>query len=139
MQLAAEARAPQNAVSQSLSRSTFAKGTVDATATALGLAHTLETKVGSSFVLGISGGERKRTSIAEMLVSGSPLQCWDNSTRGLDSANALEFVHTIRKTTRVTGSIALISLYREFLSWTFPPLADYKLNFSLSRGISRYL
>lgn len=112
MQLGAEARAPQNAVSQFSSRSAFAKDTVTATTATLGLAHTIDTKVGNNFVLGISGGERKRTSIAEMLVGGSPLQCWDNSTRGLDSANALEFVHTLRKTTRVTGSVALVSLYQ---------------------------
>ncbi|KAJ7670485.1 hypothetical protein B0H14DRAFT_3538457 [Mycena olivaceomarginata] len=35
--------------------------------------------------------ERKRVSIAETTLSGSPLQCWDNSTRGLDSATALDF------------------------------------------------
>lgn len=30
-------------------------------------------------------------TIAEAALSGSPLQCWDNSTRGLDSANANRF------------------------------------------------
>jgi ATP-binding cassette subfamily G (WHITE) protein 2 (PDR) len=50
-----------------------------------GLSHTYNTKVGSDFVRGVSGGERKRVSIAEMALTGSPLGCWDNSTRGLDS------------------------------------------------------
>ena len=30
----------------------------------LGLSHTLNTKVGNDFVIGVSGGERKRTSLA---------------------------------------------------------------------------
>ena len=43
--------------------------------TDLGLQQTLDTKVGNSFVRGISGGERKRTSIAEVLVGNPRLQC----------------------------------------------------------------
>lgn len=38
-----------------------------------GLSHTYNTKVGSDFVRGVSGGERKRVSIAEMALTGSPL------------------------------------------------------------------
>lgn len=35
----------------------------------LGISHTAQTKVGSAYVRGISGGERKRVSIAEMVGS----------------------------------------------------------------------
>jgi ABC-type multidrug transport system ATPase subunit len=70
----------------------------------LGLSHTINTRVGNDFVRGVSGGERKRVSIAEATLSGSPLQCWDNSTRGLDSANAL-----VRRT---SNSSALVSTNR---------------------------
>jgi len=47
-----------------------------------GISHTLNTRVGNDFVRGISGGERKRVTIAEATLSFAPLQCWDNSTRG---------------------------------------------------------
>lgn len=70
------------------------------------------TKVGNEFIRGISGGERKRLSIAEALSGWSPLQFWDNSTRGLDSATALRLVQIIRLFTRVTGSAATMSLYQ---------------------------
>ncbi len=69
-------------------------------------------KIGNDFVRGISGGERKRVSIAEVLIAGSSLQCWDNSTRGLDSANALEFVKALRLSTRITRSAAIVTLYQ---------------------------
>lgn len=45
-------------------------------------------------------------------IAGSPLQCWDNSTRGLDSATALGFVRTLRTSTELTGATALVSLYQ---------------------------
>lgn len=43
-----------------------------------GLSHTYNTKVGNDFVRGVSGGERKRVSIAEMVLAGSPVSAWDN-------------------------------------------------------------
>ena len=45
-------------------------------------------------------------------IAGSPLQCWDNSTRGLDSATALDFVRTLRISTQLTGATALVTLYQ---------------------------
>ena len=38
---------------------------------AFGLSHTYNTKVGNDFIRGVSGGERKRVSIAEMMLSGA--------------------------------------------------------------------
>lgn len=69
-------------------------------------------QVGNDFIRGISGGERKRVSIAEAAIGGSPLQCWDNSTRGLDSATALEFVRTLKVSTEVTGATAVVAIYQ---------------------------
>lgn len=43
-----------------------------------GLNHTYNTKVGNDFIRGVSGGERKRVSIAEMILAGSPFSAWDN-------------------------------------------------------------
>ena len=45
-------------------------------------------------------------------IGGSPLQCWDNSTRGLDSATALDFVRTIRTSTELTRATAIVSIYQ---------------------------
>lgn len=52
--------------------------------------HTLGTKVGNEYVRGVSGGEKKRVSIAEAMITKASAQFWDNSTRGLDSSTALE-------------------------------------------------
>lgn len=42
-----------------------------------GISHTLDTKVGDDFVRGVSGGERKRVTIAEATLANAPFQCWD--------------------------------------------------------------
>lgn len=47
-----------------------------------GISYTANSRVGNDFVRGVSGGERKRVTIAEATLSFAPLQCWDNSTRG---------------------------------------------------------
>ncbi|OAX78545.1 hypothetical protein ACJ72_07147 [Emergomyces africanus] len=78
----------------------------------LGISHTKNTIVGDDFIRGVSGGERKRVSIAEACLSNAPLQCWDNSTRGLDSANAIEFCKTMRMQTDISGATACVSLYQ---------------------------
>lgn len=49
--------------------------------TMFGISHTVNTRVGNDFVRGVSGGERKRVSIAEATLSFAPLQCWDNCER----------------------------------------------------------
>jgi ABC-type multidrug transport system ATPase subunit len=67
-----------------MSRKEFSTHTARVIMAVFGLSHTYNTKVGSDFVRGVSGGERKRVSIAEMALTGSPLAAWDNSTRGLD-------------------------------------------------------
>ncbi|GME95536.1 unnamed protein product [Ambrosiozyma monospora] len=61
-----------------------------------GLSHTYNTKVGNQYIRGVSGGERKRVSLAEVSLCGSNIQCWDNATRGLDSATALEFAKALK-------------------------------------------
>jgi len=42
-----------------------------------GISHTINTKVGNDFIRGVSGGERKRVTIAEATLSNAPFQCWD--------------------------------------------------------------
>lgn len=85
---------------------------IDSLAETLGLTKALDTKIGNALLPGISGGERKRASIAEILLGDSTLQCWDNSTRGLDSTNALEFIKALRQRTTESGSVAIVTLYQ---------------------------
>jgi ATP-binding cassette subfamily G (WHITE) protein 2 (PDR) len=77
-----------------------------------GISHTVNTRVGNDYVRGVSGGERKRVTIAEATLSFAPMQCYDNSTRGLDSANAIEFCKTLRTQCDVFGATTLVAIYQ---------------------------
>ncbi|KAK0121069.1 hypothetical protein ONS96_011252 [Cadophora gregata f. sp. sojae] len=111
LEFAAKARAPRTRI-PGVTREQYAAHMRDVIMAVFGLNHTLNTKVGNDFIRGVSGGERKRVSIAEAALGGSPLQCWDNSTRGLDSATALEFVKTLRLSTDLAGSAAVVAIYQ---------------------------
>ncbi|KAF1982045.1 hypothetical protein K402DRAFT_341217 [Aulographum hederae CBS 113979] len=111
-----DAHFPQLTVGQTLDFAARARMYVahlrDVVMATFGLSHAANTIVGNDFVRGVSGGERKRVSIAEVAIGASTLQCWDNSTRGLDSATALEFVRTLRTSTQLTGATALVTVYQ---------------------------
>ncbi|CAK7198611.1 Multidrug resistance protein [Sporothrix eucalyptigena] len=77
-----------------------------------GISHTVNTRVGNEYIRGVSGGERKRVTISEATLSNAPLQCWDNSTRGLDSANAVEFCKTLRLQSELFGQTCAVSIYQ---------------------------
>ncbi|PYI23072.1 putative ABC transporter [Aspergillus violaceofuscus CBS 115571] len=111
LKFAALSRCPRNRF-PGVTKEQYALHMRDAVMAMLGLSHTINTKVGNDFVRGVSGGERKRVSIAEATLCGSPLQCWDNSTRGLDSANALEFCKTLNLMTKYAGATVAVAIYQ---------------------------
>ncbi|KAJ5885523.1 hypothetical protein N7495_010033 [Penicillium taxi] len=82
------------------------------TASIYGLERVLNTQVGSDLVRGLSGGEKRRTSVAEAFLSGCPIQCFDNSIRGLDSATALNIVRILRRVTDALSLIVMTTIYQ---------------------------
>jgi ATP-binding cassette subfamily G (WHITE) protein 2 (SNQ2) len=77
-----------------------------------GIAHTKYTLVGDEYTRGVSGGERKRVSIAETLATKSTVVCWDNSTRGLDSSTALDYAKSLRVMTDISNRTTFVTLYQ---------------------------
>jgi ATP-binding cassette subfamily G (WHITE) protein 2 (SNQ2) len=77
-----------------------------------GISHTKHTLVGDEYVRGVSGGERKRVSIAETLATKSTVVCWDNSTRGLDASTALDYAKSLRIMTDISNRTTFVTLYQ---------------------------
>ncbi|KAL4789312.1 P-loop containing nucleoside triphosphate hydrolase protein [Aspergillus venezuelensis] len=96
---------------EGVTRSEFVKRVRDEVLCSLGILHTKRTLIGNEFVRGVSGGERKRVSLAKVMAGQSPLQCWDQSTRGLDASSALDFA---RKTVIATLYQAGNAIYDHF-------------------------
>jgi ATP-binding cassette, subfamily G (WHITE), member 2, PDR len=112
LEFAARVRTPQQRLIEGVSREAWAKHFAAVIMAVFGLSHTYNTKVGNDFVRGVSGGERKRVSIAEMALAGSPIAAWDNSTRGLDAATALEFTKSLRMSSNLAGTVHLVAIYQ---------------------------
>lgn len=111
LHFAAVAETPRTRI-HGVDRDTHANHMVEVMLRIFGLTHTRNTKVGNDTIRGVSGGERKRVSIAEMALARSSVAAWDNSTRGLDSATALEFVRSLRTLADVPGVTQAVALYQ---------------------------
>ena len=61
----------------------------------LGLTKCASTRIGNSLIRGISGGERKRTSIGVELLTNPSLIFLDEPTTGLDSSTALAVIELL--------------------------------------------
>ena len=125
LRFAAATRAPRGdyrvTFAEKDSRRAFTKLTREAIATILGLRHTYNTVVGDSMLRGVSGGERKRVSIGEVLAARAKIVMFDNSSRGLDASTALEFVEALRIATDINGLTTISSMYQagESITQTF--------------------
>lgn len=95
-----------------LSRKDLAARKVHLALSVFGLGHAEQTAVGDAAVRGVSGGEKKRVSLSEALISAAPITAWDNSTRGLDSSTALEFAQALRTMTDTLQQTNIVSLYQ---------------------------
>ena len=93
-------------------RQEYVDGTREVLATVLGLRHTYNTKVGNDLIRGVSGGERKRVSIAEAMAARAKVALYDNSSRGLDSSTALEFVQALRIQTNIADCTTIACIYQ---------------------------
>ncbi|KAJ5111144.1 hypothetical protein N7532_001679 [Penicillium argentinense] len=111
LEFASATRTPSHRF-EGMSRSEYAKYMAQVVMAVFGLSHTYNTRVGDDFIRGVSGGERKRVSIAEMALAAAPLGAWDNSTRGLDSATALKFVESLRLLSDLAGSSHVVAAYQ---------------------------
>ena len=111
LEFAASVRTPSHRI-QAMSREEYCRYIAQVVMATFGPSHTYNTKVGNDFIRGVSGGERKRVSIAEMVLAGSPFACWDNSTRGLDSATAFKFVQSLRLACDFGGQSNSVAIYQ---------------------------
>jgi ABC-type multidrug transport system ATPase subunit len=110
LHFAAALRAPYDQL-QGRSRNEYANQAVEKALETYNLKQTISTRVGNEFIRGVSGGERRRVSIAEMALSNCVVSCWDQSTKGLDSSSALAFIKSLRELA-LNGSIHIVTIYQ---------------------------
>uniref|UniRef100_A0A0E0E3R7 ABC transporter domain-containing protein n=1 Tax=Oryza meridionalis TaxID=40149 RepID=A0A0E0E3R7_9ORYZ len=82
---------------------------VDAIITELNLERCRHTKIGGAFVHGVSGGERKRTSIGYEILVDPSLLLLDEPTSGLDSTSAAKLLVVLRRLARSAARRTVIT------------------------------
>ncbi len=81
-----------------------------------------DSRVGSEGNRGISGGERKRTSVAQELLSDVSCLFLDEPTSGLDAFAALSLIENLREVTRTRDLVTLATIHQP--SWRIFNLFD---------------
>ncbi|CAK7225882.1 ATP-binding cassette transporter snq2 [Sporothrix bragantina] len=97
---------------EGMTKAKFKAEVVDTMLKMFNIEHTRHTVVGGPFVRGVSGGEKKRVSIAEMLCTNACVVSFDNSTRGLDASTALDFIKCLRAYCTLYQTTTFVSLYQ---------------------------
>jgi len=112
LSFAIDTKTPRRRV-QGMSVSQFKEDVISTLLKMFNMEHTRNTMAGGvAGIRGVSGGERKRISIAEMMITRSSVACWDNTTRGLDASTALDFAKCLRILTDVYQLPNIVSLYQ---------------------------
>ena len=76
----------------------------------LGLTRCKDTFVGNNAVRGVSGGERKRVTVGEMLVTTLPIMCLDEISTGLDAATTFDIIQTMGEIATLKTILPIVSL-----------------------------
>ncbi|KAL3726503.1 hypothetical protein ACJRO7_031405 [Eucalyptus globulus] len=76
----------------------------------LGLEICADTMIGDEMLRGISGGERKRVTIGEMLVGPAKVFFMDEISTGLDSSTTYQIVNSLKQFIHTLDGTAIISL-----------------------------
>lgn len=91
IRFSAKLRLPRSTTEKQLNR------LVDRMLEELGLTDCADTIVGGALIKGISGGQRKRTSVGVELVTKPALVFLDEPTSGLDSFSAVQLCQVLKK------------------------------------------
>eukprot|EP00051_Salpingoeca_urceolata_P006041 m.80290 g.80290 ORF g.80290 m.80290 type:complete len:1328 (-) comp14657_c0_seq3:114-4097(-) len=76
----------------------------------LGLEKCAETAVGNDLVRGVSGGEKRRVSIAEMLISNARCFCLDEYSTGLDASTTIDLTDFLTQWVKITNGTLITTL-----------------------------
>ena len=102
--------APQSASASGEAELALRARVVDHVIDTLGLRECEAVLIGDAMTRGISGGQRKRVTLGEALLTGARVVCLDEVTNGLDASTAADIVAFIVEWAHVTGGTVVAAL-----------------------------
>ncbi|KAH3859051.1 ATP-binding cassette sub-family G member 5-like isoform X2 [Dreissena polymorpha] len=78
----------------------------------MGLRHVAESRIGGGIVRGISGGEKRRVTIAIQLLQNPKILLLDEPTSGLDSFTARSLIASLQTLAHQSGKIVLLTIHQ---------------------------
>ncbi|KAI9726812.1 MAG: hypothetical protein M1828_000668 [Chrysothrix sp. TS-e1954] len=85
---------------------------VDSLLQAFGLAEQADTLIGTPLRKGVSGGQKRRASVASQIISNPKILFLDEPTSGLDSVASFEIVSHLRKVAKQYNLIIVASIHQ---------------------------
>jgi ABC-type multidrug transport system ATPase subunit len=85
---------------------------VDEVMEELSISHIADSTIGTEMSRGISGGERRRLSIASELVTDPSILLLDEPTSGLDSYTAYALMETLKKLATHKKRTIIVSIHQ---------------------------
>ena len=83
---------------------------VDIILRGVGLKRVEDTFVGNDKVRGVSGGEKKRVTVGEMMATPTFVACFDEISTGLDAITTFDICKLLGSVTRMRSTVTLVSL-----------------------------
>ncbi|KAG0651330.1 abc transporter G family [Hyphodiscus hymeniophilus] len=88
------------------------KSRIEGLLDSFGLRNQSNTIIGTPIQKGISGGQKRRVSVASQLITGPKILFLDEPTSGLDSAASLEVVSYVKKVAKKNNLIVIASIHQ---------------------------
>ena len=98
---------------------------VDLLLSVLGMHECADTIAGNAVIRGISGGQKKRLTIGEFMITNSRVLLLDEPTTGLDAAVARDIMVVLRKWCGISGSTVIAALLQPTPSATSCTTTSY--------------
>lgn len=76
----------------------------------LGLKTCKDTIVGDNMIRGVSGGQKKRVTAGEFMVTNTSVRCFDSISNGLDSATTFDILRVIKLVCSTYNTVAIAAL-----------------------------
>ena len=99
--------------------------------TGLGLNDCANTVVGDGQLRGISGGQKRRVTLAEMLLPPRTIKYMDAISNGLDAATTYDIIQAMKLVTATVGMTSIISMLQVITITPHSHLLFYCLLFAL--------